>query len=229
MKALLIVLVLFLGLGILVDRIAVEVAEGQVADQLAERAELRGSPEVEIAGFPFLTQAVGGRYDEVEIALTADELGQPAGTRADVVLRGVQVPLSAALSGSVQQVPVERIDGTATLSYELLSAEFGPGTTLTRDGEGMRITSSVELLGEAVPVSAAGTMALDGSDVVFDVERATGAGVDLPDWLLGQAAALLDLRYTVPPLPFGLELTGISAAEDGVEVTVESTGTVIGG
>src|SRR5688500_5269799 len=80
---------------------------------------LQRAPEVDITGFPFLTQALGGRYDEVRISLTAAQLGQPEGTRADVALHGVEVPLSAVLAGSVREVPVERVDGTATLSYEL--------------------------------------------------------------------------------------------------------------
>ena len=95
---------------------------GPGREELAAKGGLAGTPEVDITGFPFLTQAVAGRYDDVRISLTADELGQPEGTRADVALRGVQVPLSSVLSGSVQEVPVDRIDGTATLSYELLAA-----------------------------------------------------------------------------------------------------------
>ncbi len=122
MRALLIVVVVLLGLAVLADRIAVGVAEDRVATELAAAGGLAGTPEVEIAGFPFLTQAIAGSYDEVHISLTADELGQPEGTRADVVLHGVQVPLSNVLSGSVSEVPVDRIDGTATLSYALLSA-----------------------------------------------------------------------------------------------------------
>ena len=69
----------------LADRIACGVAEDRVATELAAAGGLAGTPEVEITGFPFLTQAVGGSYDEVRISLTADELGQPEGTRADVV------------------------------------------------------------------------------------------------------------------------------------------------
>ena len=106
MKALLIVLVLVLGLAVLGDRVAHGIAEDRVATELAEKGGLQGTPDVAIAGFPFLTQAVAGRYDDVEISLTAEQLGQPAGTRADIALHGVEVPLSSVLSGSVAQVPV---------------------------------------------------------------------------------------------------------------------------
>jgi hypothetical protein len=220
-------LVLLLGVLALVDRVAVGFAEGRVAEQIAENGALRATPEVDIAGFPFLTQAVAGRYDDVRISLTAAELGQPEGTRADLALHGVEVPLSAAVSGSVREVPVERIDGTVTLSYALLSSQLAGDTTLTPEGDGLRITRTVELLGQRLPLTAAGTVTLEGSDLVVDVSEAAGAGVDVPGWLLSQAADLLDLRYTVPALPFGLQLTSVTPADDGVDIGLEATGTVL--
>jgi hypothetical protein len=228
-RALLVLVVLLGGLFVVADRVAVSVAEDQVADHIAERGGLAGPPEVDITGFPFLTQAVAGRYDEVRIALTAADLGQPEGTDADVALRGVEVPLSDVLSRSVQQVPVERVDGTATLSYALLSAQLGGDTRLEREGDGLRITRTVELLGQQVPLTASGDVTLEGSDLVVDVQKAAGAGVQLPGFVVDRAADLLDLRYTVPPLPFGLQLTDVRPADDGVVVDVEATGTVIGG
>jgi hypothetical protein len=228
-KALVVLLLLLLGTAFVVDRVAVGIAEDRVGQELAAQGGLQGAPEVDITGFPFLTQALAGRYDDVRISLSADQLGQPEGTRADVALRGVHVPLSSVLSGSVQQVPIDRVDGTATLSYDLLSAQLGGDTTLRREGEGLRITRTVELLGQTIPLTAAGTVALDGNVLVLDVENATGAGVDVPRILVDQVADLLDLRYTVPALPFGLRLTSVTPADDGVVVGLEATEAVIGG
>ena len=227
MKALLVVLALVLGLLVLVDRVAVGYAEGQVATQLAEKGDLQGTPEVDIAGFPFLTQAVGGRYDDVRISLTAAELGQPEGTRADVTLRGVEVPLSSVVSGSVEEVPVESVDGTATLSYALLSEQLGGDTTLRREGDGLRITKTVDVVGQTLPLTAVGTVTLEGNELVVDVEEASGAGVEVPDFLVNRVADSLDLRYAVPALPFGLQLTDVTPAEDGVDIRVQATDTVL--
>jgi hypothetical protein len=229
MRALVAVVLLLGVLFVIADRVGVAVAEDQVADRIAEQGGLPGPPEVDIVGFPFLTQALSGRYDEVRIALTAADLGQPEGTDADVALRGVAVPLSDVLGGSVQQVPVDRVDGTATLSYALLSAQLGGDTRLEREGDGLRITRTVELLGQQVPLTASGDVTLDGSDLVVDVQGAEGAGVDLPGVVVDQASDLLDLRYSVPALPFGLQLTDVRPADDGVVVDVAATGTVLGG
>ncbi len=227
MKALLVVALLLLGLLVVGDRVAVGFAEDKVATEIAAKGGLQGTPEVDITGFPFLTQAIGGRYDDVRISLTAAELGQPEGTRADIALHGVRVPLSAVLSGSVSEVPVDRIDGTATLSYALLSAQLEGDTTVTREGSRLRIARTVELLGQTVPLTAAGTVTLDGNDLVVDVQQVAGAGVEVPDWLLSRATGLLDLRYTVPALPFGLKLTSVTPADDGVELGLEATDTVL--
>ncbi|MGY1703012.1 DUF2993 domain-containing protein [Geodermatophilus sp. SYSU D00697] len=229
MRALLVVLLLLVGLAVVADRVGVGVAEDRVAQVIAERGQLAGEPEVDIRGFPFLTQALGGTYEDVRISLTAAELGQPQGARADVSLRGVHVPLSDVLSGSVQEVPVDRIDGTATLSYALLSEQLGPGTTLTREGDGLRVQRTVELAGLTVPLTAVGTVGLDDGDLVVDVEEASGAGVDLPGFLVDEAGDLLDLRYPVPELPFGLQLTGVTPGDDGVDVAVAATDAVLRG
>ncbi len=227
MKALLVVALLLLGLLVVGDRVAVGFAEDKVATEIAAKGGLQGTPEVDITGFPFLTQAIGGRYDDVRISLTAAELGQPEGTRADIALHGVRVPLSAVLSGSVSEVPVDRIDGTATLSYALLSAQLEGDTTVTREGSRLRIARTVELLGQTVPLTAAGTVTLDGNDLVVDVQQVAGAGVEVPDWLLSRATGLLDLRYTVPALPFGLKLTSVTPADDGVDLGLQATDTVL--
>ncbi|SDY79048.1 Protein of unknown function [Modestobacter sp. DSM 44400] len=226
---LLVLLVLLLGGVVVADRVGVRIAEDKVAQRIVERAGLAGPPAVDITGFPFLTQAVSGRYTDVRVSLTADQLGQPAGTQAQVSLRGVRLPLSDVLSGSVQEVPVDRVDGTATLSYDLLAEQLGGDTTLAPAGGGLRITRTVSVLGFDVPVTAAGTVSLDGQDVVIDVQQASAADLDVPGFVLDRAADLLDFRYPVPALPFGLQLTSVDPGRDGVQVRAHAAGTVLRG
>lgn len=229
MKVLVVLLLLLLGATVVADRVGEGIAEDRVATQVAARGGLAGTPDVDITGFPFLTQALGGRYEDVRVSLTAEQLGQPAGTAADVSLRGVHLPLGDALSGAVAEVPVDRVDGTATLSYALLAAQVGGDTTLAAEGDALRVTRTVQLLGVTVPLTATGTLGLDGGDVVVDVAEAEAAGVGVPDLVVDRAADLLDIRYTVPALPFGLQVTGVRPAADGVQVVVEATDTVLQG
>jgi hypothetical protein len=82
-------------------------------------------------------------------------------------------------------------------------------------------------MGRDVPLTAVGSVVLDGNELVIDVEQATGAGVDLPGFLVEQASDLLDLRYEIPALPFGLQLTDVTPAADGVVVRVEARDAVL--
>ena len=226
MRTFLVVVLVLLGLLVAVDRVGVSVAEDQVAETIAREADLAAPPEVEVVGFPILHEAVRGRYDEVRITFTAEQLRQPAGTRADVVLRGAQIPLTE-LFGEVSRVPVERIDGTATLSYALLSEELGPDTDLERDGDGLRVNTTVEVAGQELPLSADGTVTLDGDELVIDVRGASGAGVELPEDLVERINEALRLRYPVPELPYGLELTDVRPGDEGVVVRARADRTVI--
>jgi hypothetical protein len=228
-KGLLITLVVLVGLAVVADRVGVGMAEKRVAEQIQQQGHLAGTPTVDIAGFPFLTQAIAGNYTDVRISLTAADLGQPAGTSADVSLRGVRVPLSDVMSGSVQRIPVDRIDGTATLSYALLSSKLGGDTTLRPEGDGLRITKTVQIAGFTLPLTAAGTVRLSGNDLLVDVQKASGVGVTVPSFLVDRVSDLLDLRYTVPALPFGLQLTSVRPGPEGVEIAVAATNAVLSG
>ena len=228
MKALVITLVVLVGLAVAADRVAVHVADSQVASQVQQQGKLPGKPTVDITGFPFLTQAVAGTYDDVQLSFTADQLGQPAGTSAQVSLHGVHLPLSAVLSRSVSSIPVDRVEGTATLSYALLSQQVGHGTTLSYAGDGLRLSTTVTILGQKVPLTAAGRLRLDGDVLVVDAEQASAAGVNLPSALVTRASQALDLRYRIPALPFGMKLTGVRPTPGGVVVDVLGTDTVLG-
>lgn len=227
MKGLIITLVVLIGLLVAADRIAVHVADAKVAEQVQQQGRLAGAPEVDITGFPFLTQAVGGVYDDVHITLTAADLGQPAGTTADVSLRGVHLPLSSALSGSVSRIPVDRVEGTATLSYALLSSQIGGDTTLQYAADGLRLTKTVSILGQSVPLTAVGRVGLQGDVLVITAEQASAAGVNIPSAVVSRASSALNLRYRIPALPFGLRLTGVRPTPGGVVVDVAGTDTVL--
>jgi hypothetical protein len=228
-KALVITLVVLVGLAVAADRVAVHVADSQVAAQMQQEGKLAGKPTVDIAGFPFLTQAVAGTYDDVQISLTAEDLGQPAGTGAQVALHGVHLPLSAVLSRSVSRIPVDRVDGTATLSYALLSQQIGHGTTLTYAADGLQLRTTATILGQSVPLTAVGRVSLDGDVLVVKAEQASAGGVDLPSALVTRAGSALGLRYRIPALPFGLVLTGVRPTPTGVVVDVHGTDTVLSG
>ena len=89
------VAVTVLALLVVADRVGASVAANVAERQLTKQAAFSQSPSVQINGFPFLTQAIRGRYDDVEIhgkqvsldgVLAADRTG--AAARGSVAVVG---------------------------------------------------------------------------------------------------------------------------------------------
>ena len=65
MRKLLIALVVLAVLFVAVDRIALVIAEDEIASRIATAYSLPADPGVSITGFPFLTQVVSGNYQQI--------------------------------------------------------------------------------------------------------------------------------------------------------------------
>src|SRR4051794_19674669 len=112
MRRLLIAGAVLLVLLFVGDRVAAAVAGHAVAVRLQSSEDLATRPTVKIRGVPFLTQAMSGHYDEMDVTAEGVHRAGVDATRVDAKLYGVSVGAGAALSGSVQQVPVERLTAT---------------------------------------------------------------------------------------------------------------------
>lgn len=211
------------------DRVAVAVVDRAIATRLAAAGGLSAQPQVDVRGFPFLTQAVRGRYDDVAVQAT----GVPAGALRlqsfSARLQGVAVPLGTALSGSVTAVPVDRIDATALVGYAELSARVADrGLSVTAASDGLvRVTGRVTVLGRALEASALSRPRLQGAQIVVTAERFE-VGSTAADAVLSRAlGSRLDFRLTLGALPFGLRLTSLAAGPDGVTLGARSDGAVL--
>lgn len=211
---------LFLVLALLVavgDRVGEGVAEDALADQLTE--ELGSRPEVEIGGFPFLTQAVRGRYDEIRAS--APRVQQGAIALADVrsVLRGVQVPLSDAVGGSVDRVPVEELTASGLVSYDDLETASGAqDVQLEPDPQGVRVTGRLRVLGQDLPATAVSQLSLDGDVLVVTASSVEVGGAGAGEQVSAALRGRLDLRIPVPELPYGIRLSSVLPGPGGVTV-----------
>jgi hypothetical protein len=75
MRKILIALFVMIIVLVVADRIALLIAERKISDRVASAYDLPAKPGVSIAGFPFLTQVVAGKYHSVDIrvrSVTAD-------------------------------------------------------------------------------------------------------------------------------------------------------------
>ncbi|GHC59137.1 LmeA family phospholipid-binding protein [Streptomyces flavofungini] len=118
---------------VLVDRWALLYAEHEAADKLKDQLDLSAAPEVDIEGFPFLTQVFDQRLDEVKVTVpdvAADRvsLAKVSATATDVTMKG-DGPTS--LTGAV----IGRMRGEVLLSFDDLNRELG-ASQVTFTGHG---------------------------------------------------------------------------------------------
>ncbi len=227
MRKLLVSLAILLALLVVADRVAVSVASGVVASQLRTSGELRSDPSVTITGFPFLTQALAGRYDRIEVSASGLSRGGVRVSQFDATVRDAQLPLSDALGGSVSAVPVSGLTATAVVTYaDVVSAGKLAGARLTPVAGGVRVSARISVLGQTVMASATSAVTLARGDIVITARSVTVQGQSSPA-LDAALAGMLDFRVKVGTLPYDLELTGVSATSAGLVLTARSGPTVL--
>lgn len=230
MKRLVISLVVLLGLLLVADRAGAAFAAQAVAVQAQASAGLRSEPDVDIGGFPFLTQALAGRYTRVEVRADTVTAGEITLSRLEATLDGARIPLSDALSGSVEQVPVDGIRGRAVVGYDELSRRSGDRELVVSPAGGqLRVTGSVQVLGRTVSVNALSDVEVVEGDLVVRAQSFE-VGNEAVDELLTRALrGRLDLRIPLTGLPYGLQVTGIEVQAEGLIVLASSGPTMLRG
>lgn len=228
MRRLLLGLLAVAILLVVADRLTAALAGRLVAEQLQTSAELPDRPDVTLEGFPFLTQAVGGRYRTVHVVATDLPAGDTTVARLTADLRGVHVPLSDVVGRSVGSVPVDRIDARVLLSYGELSRRSGPrALTVSAAGDRLRVRGSVQVLGRTIAVAALSDVTVEGEQIVVTA-RSYEAGSGVADAVLSKAlGGRLDLRVAVRSLPYGLRIRQLSVGPQGLTLEAVSTGAVL--
>lgn len=230
MKRLAVTLLVLLGLLLAADRGGAALAAQAVAQQAQAEARLAAPPEVSLGGFPFLTQALAGRYDEVTVRATDVPAGEVRLSAFEAVLSGVELPLRDALSRAVTAVPVEGLLAEAVVGYDELTRQSGEAQLVVAPaGDGrVRVTGEVEVLGRTVSATAVSRVELTGQELLVTAESYE-VGDQTADALLTRAlGGRLDLRLPIEGLPYGLEVRGLEVRRDGVAVLAGAGRTVLG-
>ncbi|MGV9449991.1 LmeA family phospholipid-binding protein [Streptomyces sp. NPDC003635] len=107
---------------LLADRWALLYAEHRAADALKDRMNLTTAPEVEIGGFPFLTQLADERLESVRV--TVPDVAADRVSLAKVTATASDVRL-ATDGASIRGLSVPSMDGDVLLSFADLGRELG--------------------------------------------------------------------------------------------------------
>ncbi|MFI9275026.1 DUF2993 domain-containing protein [Kitasatospora sp. NPDC052896] len=215
------VAVLVLG-GLLVgaDRIALSVAEGQAADRLANKQGISGRPSVTIEGFPFLTQVIDKKFDDVR--LSADSVNV-SGAGQTVQLDAFSARLSGVqVNGGYTSATVDSGTGSGRLPYQEVEQLLGLGSqvTLGYGGPG-ELKVGYQLMGQTL--SAMVKLRVNGNQVqVADVSGLSGVGA-LPG-LGGMISSAVDSRsFALQGLPVGLALSQVTPEPDGLALSFQGS------
>jgi hypothetical protein len=204
----LIVLVVVLAVALVaLDRVALVGAERAIANRIQSDQHLDQRPDVTIRGFPFLSQAVAGDYDEVDVKVAGLHAGRVAVERVSVRLRGVHVSLGDVVAQHVSRVPVDHATAELFLSYRDLEAHAGVA--------GLRFSQGAH---DRVHVEAS----VGGLGVSGDVPVTVDSGV-----LTIAVGHGLDVHVPLGSLPFRLHLTAAKSTRTGLLVAGTADGLVL--
>ena len=217
---LVVVAVLLAALLALADRIAAAEAERRTAELLTDA--FGRPPSVRVNGRPFLTQALRGRYRDVQVAGGGLRLGEITGATLDIELRNAWLSLRDLRGGRVTELPCERLLGRLVLPYgELARVARIPGLELRlRDGR-LQATAALPVPGISQLARVTGRAELTlrgGSSVWLRIRGVSVAGIALPSVVLNQLLPSLDVPIRLPELPHGLQLDELRPTEAGLAV-----------
>lgn len=197
------------------DRGGLYLAEYEAAKAIQDSQHLPSRPDVELAGIPFLTQLIEGEFGHVSVDAQGVVV-TPRGrslrvAEMDVDLRDVSV------SRTFRTFHADRAHATALITYTDLGNTVGASLQYKPTGQ---VQGTKSLLGLTATISA--EPSLVGQSLHFSHVRAS-----VPGGLSGVTSSLAQRlsAHNLPltGLPFGLRITGMTVAPDGVHLTLRGT------
>lgn len=221
-----------LGLLVIGDRVAAGIAEDRVAGLIADKAADHGvqsdrPPDVDITGFPFLTQVVGGHYQQIDIHLTDLSSGDLTLPRLEIRAMEVTAALSDVMSGN-GPIVAGRMEADGHISYDSLTATLEEATSakVTPQGDGLlEVSATVEVMGQQIPVTGSATVSFDGTLLQVVGENFTAEGVELPPGgqeVLDAMAQNFSREIPVPSLPYDLTLEDLRLEADSIVLSASA-------
>ncbi|MBO0744914.1 MAG: DUF2993 domain-containing protein [Candidatus Dormibacteraeota bacterium] len=229
MKALiglLVVLALVAAALVAADRVGQAYASNLVAQQLTSQLRLPQSPTVKIAGVPFLTQWASGNYQEIDVSIPSVTTQTVTVDQVQATVKNVHTSafvtsgsqLSSATAGSVG------LHGVVPFSALPLPSGF----TASASGSQLKVSGSVTVLGQSVPVTAIDTISLHGSTVAFNPTNVQAQAGGFQIDVSGTVAKQLAVSVDVSGLPFGVQVTGVAVNPSGLLATAQAQNVSLG-
>lgn len=203
----------------LLDRVVAASAERKASEYLS--APFGHPASVRVHAKPFLTQALRGRYSDVEV-LGQLTIGEIKGASLVAHLTNAYLPPRELLGGRANELPCERVEGRLVIPYpELARVARIPGLSLAFDGERLLATAALPVPGisQLARISGRAVLSLtDHGGVWLQIRDVSVAGIALSSFLLSQLLPTLNVPIPIPPLPYGLHFDELRPAANGLVV-----------
>jgi hypothetical protein len=215
-RRLLIVLVVIVALLVALDRIGDVVAERFAADTIQSNQHLPKRPDVNITGFPFLTQLATGNF--AEVIVTDDNV--PIGGNPNLELSTIQVTLHHVhVARDLSSVHAATADAVATMSFAQLGRALG-GVHITYDGGG-RITASksIDVLGHRFSGAISARPQISNDTLSFGQTQISNL-----NQLISEAVTLLQRVFAVhlplSGIPFDVRVRSLHVDRAGLHLAL---------
>ncbi|HEY2299976.1 MAG TPA: DUF2993 domain-containing protein [Jatrophihabitans sp.] len=227
MTTLLVVVAVLGGLALLavtvvaLDRYLAREAERRASEYLT--VPLGQTAWVRVHGTPFLTQAIRGRYDRVEVSASGMQFGVLGDTTMQAHLVNVYLPLRDVLAKRTNELSVERLHGDLVIAYrELARVSRIPGLRFSYSDDRLIATAGVPVPGISQLARLSGEAVAsigDGGVVWLRVRNVSLAGITVPGLVLSQFVPSLAFPVPLPALPYGLRIEALTPTPDGLQVS----------
>jgi hypothetical protein len=212
----LILLVVLGGIFVAGDIIGRRVAQNEIAKSVASQYQLDHKPKVSIKGFPFLTQVLSGRYDEIDI--NVGELTEQGVRLTDttVALKGVTAPMSDAMHGDSSKMVADTATSTATIGYDEVNKRAPNNMKISAQGSDLQVRGPYTVLGVNRTVTATVTVQPSGRSVRVVPQKVQAGGMAVPIGLVKQA-----FTFTMPVkgLPLDTQISDVQVKPEGLRVS----------
>lgn len=215
-KGLIVGLIVLIGLVVAADRIGLLMAQRAIAKAVASEYELDSEPDVTIKGFPFLTQALDGKYHEIDIDVgDLTEQGVQL-TDATVKLKGLTASIADAKNGDASAMVADSATSTATVAYSDVDREAPRGMKVSAKDSALQVHGPVTVLGFSREVTTTVTVKPAGRSVRVEPEKVNTGGLNVPVSIVKRA-----FTFTVPVrgLPLGTRITDVEVRPEGLRVS----------
>jgi hypothetical protein len=207
------------------------VAQSVAAHAVQRHLRLEKTPRVHIHGFPFLTQALAGHYDDVTVSMVG--LTVAGGGRPIRIDRLSARFTDLRTSADFNTAHADKASGSALLRYADLSRALGSEISFAGsgpDGRGrLKASRTVWVLGQTVTGTATVGVAVAGpTSLSFTSPQVDVGGASVPQSVVATLTSTFATPINLSGLPAGLHLDGVQVTAAGVVVTVSGQNVALG-